>query len=77
MVEMTLLEAFEYQMRNTRAKSREAMPAGHIHEKGGLEYLRKLKGRGYRLRDAANELGCSISTVGMYCREQGTKWSDL
>ena len=46
MVELSLKEAFEYQMRHTSVKHKKPVTGKHIEEKGGLEYLRKLKQRG-------------------------------
>ena len=64
-------------MKNTRVKSRPGMPMNCIDEKGGVEYLRKLKSKGYRKRDAVKEIGCSQPTIDRYCRRAGTKWSML
>lgn len=77
MMELSLQEAFEYQMKNTRVKSRQGIPMNCIEEKGGLEYLSKMKGKGYRLRDVARELGCAMTTVQYYCKKKGTQWSML
>ena len=77
MAELSLKEAFEYQLANTKPPIREKMPPGYIDEKGGIGYLKMLKSKGYRMRDAASELGCAISTVQMYCRRQGKNWSEL
>lgn len=77
MRELTLKEAFELQLSNTKAPKRKPMAPGHIDNKGGIEYLRKLKYKWYRMRDAARELGCAISSVQMYCRRHGFKWSEL
>lgn len=77
MVEMTLLEAFEYQLANTKPPKHQPMYPGHIDDKGGLEYLRKLKNKGYLMKDAAKLLGCERNTVGLYCKKKGTKWSEL
>ena len=77
MGEMTLLEAFEYQLAHTQATPRPPVKGGLISERGGIEYLRKCKNKGYRLRDVSLELGCAISTVGLYLRKKGLKWSEL
>ena len=77
MGEMTLLEAFEYQMKHTCTKPRAPIAVGTIEGKGGVEYLRKCKNKGYRLRDVSLELGCALSTIGEYLRKRGLKWSEL
>ena len=46
MVELSLKEAFEYQMRHTSVKHKKPVTGKHIEENGGLEYLYKLKQNG-------------------------------
>ena len=77
MTELSLKEAFQYQLEHTQATPREASPYGIIESKGGIEYLRRCKNKGYRLRDVSKEVGCAISTIGLYCRKNNTKWSEL
>lgn len=77
MVEMTLLEAFEYQMQHTRATPRPQVQMSILEDKGGIEYLRRCRSKGYRLRDVSMELGCAISSIGTYLRKRGLKWSEL
>ena len=77
MAELSLKEAFEYQMQHTHAIPRAQAPIGIIDNKGGIEYLRKCKNKGYRLRDVSIEVGCAISTIGLYLRKKGLKWSEL
>lgn len=77
MAELSLKEAFEYQLAHTQATPRAPVKGGLISERGGIEYLRKCKRKGYRLRDVSLELGCAISTIGLYCRKKGTNWSEL
>lgn len=77
MAELSLKEAFEYQLANTKPPRHQSMYPGHIDDKGGLEYLRKLKNMGYLMKDAAKLLGCERNTVGAYCKRKGTKLSEL
>lgn len=77
MEEMTLLEAFEYQLEHSKPIPREKVTMGTLDEKGGVEYLRKCKDRGYRLRDVSLEVGCAISTIATYLRKRGLKWREL
>lgn len=77
MDEMTLLEAFEYQLAHTTVKPRAPVPVGILEERGGIEYLRKCKNKGYRLRDVSLEVGCATSSIGAYLRKRGLKWSEL
>lgn len=77
MVELSLKEAFEYQFKHTRPKPKKPVTGKHIEEKGGLEYLYKLKQNGYLKKDAALILGCSPDTIGAFLKRKGTSWSEL
>ena len=77
MVELSLKEAFEYQMRHTSVKHKKPVTGKHIEEKGGLEYLRKLKQRGNLKKDAALIIGCRPDTIGEFLKRKGTSWSEL
>lgn len=77
MVELSLKEAFEYQMRHTSVKHKKPVTKSEIEAKGGLEYLRKLKQRGNLKKDAALILGCSPDTIGDFLKRIGTSWSEL
>jgi hypothetical protein len=47
MAELSLKEAFEYQLAHTQATPRPPVKGGLISERGGIEYLRKCKRKGY------------------------------
>lgn len=77
MVELSLKEAFEYQMRHTSVKHKKPVTKSEIEAKGGLEYLRKLKQRGNLKKEAALIIGCNPDTIGDFLKRKGTSWSEL
>ena len=76
-MELSLKEAFEYQMRHTSVKYKKPVTKSEIEAKGGLEYLRKLKQRGNLKKDAALIIGCNPDTIGEFLKNKGTSWSEL
>lgn len=77
MVELSLKEAFEYQMRHTSVKHKKPVTKSEIEAKGGLEYLRKLKQKGNLKKEAARIIGCNPDTIGDFLKNKGTSWSEL
>ena len=76
-MELSLKEAFEYQMRHTSVKHKKPVTGKHIEAKGGLEYLYKLKQNGYLKKEAARIIGCNPDTIGEFLKRKGTSWSEL
>lgn len=76
-MELSLKEAFEYQMRHTSVKHKKPVTKSEIEAKGGLEYLRKLKQRGNLKKEAARIIGCNPDTIGDFLKNKGTSWSEL
>ena len=76
-MELSLKEAFEYQMMHTSVKPKKPVTKSEIEAKGGVEYLRKLKQRGNLKKDAALILGCRPDTIGNFLKNKGTSWSEL
>ena len=77
MTELSLKDAFEYQMQHTKPPSKPQRSMKDIEDKGGVEYIRKLKRKGYLKRDAVNEIGCSTPTFERYLCRRNTRWRDL